>query len=69
MELKVNVSWDEEASVYVALCDEIGLALESESYDKLVERVISTVPELIELNKIECEAYSFLTKERRVTCA
>jgi hypothetical protein len=45
------------------------MAIESESYDKLVDRVISTVPKLIELNKIEYEAYSFITKERQFTCA
>ena len=69
MDLKVIITWDEDASVYVALCDEIGLALESESYDKLIERVMNTVPELIELNKINCSSYSFLTQERRVGCA
>ena len=69
MDIKINITWDDEASVYIAVCDEIGLALESESYDKLIERVINAVPELIELNKIDCSSYSFLTHERRVVCA
>ena len=69
MDLKVNITWDEEALVYVAICDDIGLALESKSYDKLIERVMNAVPELIEANKLECASYSFLTQERRVACA
>ena len=51
MDIKINITWDEEASVYIAVCDEIGLALESESYDNLIKRVMDAVPELIEFNK------------------
>ncbi|MBP3805496.1 MAG: DUF1902 domain-containing protein [Oribacterium sp.] len=69
MDIKINITWDEEASVYIAVCDEIGLALESESYDNLIKRVMDAVPELIEFNKINCTSYSFLTQERRVDCA
>ena len=66
MDIKINITLDEEASVYIAVCDEFGLALESESYDKLIKRVMDAVPELIELNKINCTSYSFLTQEPRV---
>jgi len=69
MDIKINITWDEEASVYIAVCDEIGLALESESYDNLIKRVMDAVSELIEFNKINCTSYSFLTQERRVDCA
>ncbi len=31
MDIKINITLDEEASVYIAVCDEFGLALESES--------------------------------------
>lgn len=52
MEYKVNFSWDEEASVWIAQSDDIpGLVLESGSLDALMERVRYAAPELIELNK------------------
>lgn len=53
MNIAINVKWDSEASVYYAVCDELGLGLEDESYDKLIRRVEDAVPELLELNNIE----------------
>ncbi len=53
MEYKVNFTWDDEASVWIAQSDEIlGLVLESASLDALIERVRFAAPELIELNKV-----------------
>jgi len=46
----VNMFWDDEARVWVAVADEIPLALESESFDKLIERVKLAAPEILELN-------------------
>ena len=67
--IKIIIEWDDEASVYIATCDELGLALESESYDSLVCRVRDAVPELLLLNNIEgCDAIDFLTRERRIAC-
>jgi hypothetical protein len=42
--------WDKTASVWCALCDEIPLALESGSFDALVEKVKITAPEILEMN-------------------
>jgi len=50
--IDVYVSWDEDAHVYYAVSEGIGLALESESQDKLIRRVKEAVPELLELNNI-----------------
>lgn len=51
MECVVNLTWDPEASVWVATSDDIpGLVLESGSFDALLERVRFAVPELLELN-------------------
>jgi len=51
MEYKVNLIRDEEASVWIAVSDDIpGLVLESDSLDKLVYRVRLAAPELLELN-------------------
>ncbi len=48
----VNFIWDGEAKVWVAICDDIPLALESESLDELINRVRQAAPEIIELNKL-----------------
>ena len=54
MDYTVNLSWDNEADVWVAQSDDIpGLILESGSFDALIERVRFAIPELIELNKTE----------------
>ena len=70
MNIIITIRWDEEASVYYAVCDEIGLALESESYDALIRRIKDAVPELLELNNIqECTSISFRTEDRQMVCA
>ena len=46
----IEITWDGEACVWVAVCDDIPLALESNSYDALIERVKIVAPEIIELN-------------------
>ena len=51
-EYKVNFSWDDEAEVWIAVCDEIPLTLEDGSLDKLMYRVKIAAPELIEMNNL-----------------
>lgn len=51
-EYKVNLFWDDEANVWVANCEEIPLAMEDGSLDKLIYRVKLAAPELIELNNL-----------------
>lgn len=48
--MQIFVSRDEETSVWIAECEEIGLVLESESYDVLIERIHTAVPEQLRLN-------------------
>jgi len=66
-EYVILLTWDEEGSVWIAENDDIPIALESDSLDKLIERVKISVPELLELNgqnnkkatlnfKMECHA-------------
>lgn len=52
MDVIVRVHWDEDAEVWVAICDELGISLESGSYDALLEKIKVTVPEMIEANGI-----------------
>jgi len=46
----VLLTWDEEASVWVAENNDIPIALESDSLDTLIKRVRITALELLELN-------------------
>ena len=51
MSCKINITWDEEASVYIATSEDVpGLVLESGSYDALIEKVRFAIPELLALN-------------------
>lgn len=50
----VSLTWDEEASVWVAESKDIpGLILESGSIDALIERLRFAIPELLTLNGID----------------
>ncbi len=51
MEYTINLTWDNEANVWIATSEDIaGLVLESGSFDALLERVRFAVPELLALN-------------------
>ena len=52
VDYKIKFLWDDEAAVWVATSEDVpGLALESGSFDALVEKVRFAVPELLELNR------------------
>ena len=54
MNYTVSLDWDDEAEVWVATSpDIIGLVLESESFDRLIQKVNDAAPELLELNSQE----------------
>ncbi len=66
MEYTVKLIWDNEASVWVATSDDIpGLALESGSFDALLERVRFAAPELLELNGASQPVSLTFLSERR----
>jgi len=48
--VKVNFIWDGEADVWVAISDDVPLTLESGSLDALMERVKTTIPEILAMN-------------------
>jgi len=62
----VNITWDDEADVWIAISDEIPLALESDSYDALIERIKVAAPEILELNSVSNMPTSFLIKSERL---
>ena len=44
----IELSWDAEVSVWIAVSDEIPLALESDSLEALLKRVKLAVPDMLE---------------------
>ena len=70
MKIKVQIHWDEEAEVWVAICDKLGISLESGSYDALIEKIKTAVPEMIELNGLTgIESIELSTEARQVAYA
>ena len=63
---EINISWDDEAHVWVAVSDSIPLALESGSFDALIERVKIAAPEIIELNYGHTNPINLLFKSERL---
>ena len=50
-EYTISFTWDDEASVWIAESQDIpGLILESGSFDALVERVKTAIPDLLEMD-------------------
>ena len=64
MELLINMFWDEEAKVWCAINDEVGIAFESETYDELVKRVVIAAPEMAKLNHVKFDGICFKSEFR-----
>ncbi|MCL2004290.1 MAG: DUF1902 domain-containing protein [Oscillospiraceae bacterium] len=56
MEHIVEMRWDDDARVWYAVCDSIPLALESNSFDALIERVKTAAPEILADNGTDRES-------------
>ena len=66
LEYVVNFEWDDEAKVWIATSDDIdGLVLESESLDRLMQRVRIAAPELIEQNHLPIRPSVRFSVDRR----
>ncbi len=52
-ELVIEAQYDEEARVWVAVNDELGLAIEAETLDVLTYKLQQMVPELATLNHLD----------------
>jgi hypothetical protein len=66
----IVLTWDDEASVWVAENDGIPIALESDSLDVLIERVRNAAPELLELNgKSHADTVLHFIMERQTVLA
>lgn len=63
MNYSIDVRWDGQAGVWCAICDEIPIALESNSFDALIERVKNVAHEILRINNItnDCTRLCFKT--------
>lgn len=64
MEYIVDFSWDDDAGVWTAICDAIPLALESNSFDALIEKVKVCAAEILTLNAATSPARLCMRSER-----
>ncbi|HEX4532949.1 MAG TPA: DUF1902 domain-containing protein [Rhizomicrobium sp.] len=70
----VNADWDADVGVWVATSDDVpGLATESKTFEGLLKKLRSIVPELLELNgampKSGKAAYRVIAERREMTHA
>ena len=66
MSYEIDINWDEEAAVWYAVCDEIPLAIESGSFDALIERIKIVAREILELNNGEPQPTQLCIKTTRM---
>jgi hypothetical protein len=51
LSILVRATWDDEAKVWVATTDDIaGLATEADTLEELRDKILSMIPELLQLN-------------------
>ena len=62
----VELRWDDEACVWYAACDSVPIAMESGSFDALIERVKAAVPEILELNGMPFVSYRLIFRAERM---
>ncbi len=60
----INVMWDQEARVWVAINDELPIATESDTYEGLVKRIQDIVPEMAEANHVDISDVEIHIKEQ-----
>ncbi|MBQ9511637.1 MAG: DUF1902 domain-containing protein [Lachnospiraceae bacterium] len=65
MEYVIQLQWDNEAGVWIAINDYIPLTLESESLDELMRRVREAIPEIVEMNQLNMPKYLHFFAENR----
>jgi hypothetical protein len=66
MEYQIALTWDDEARVWIAINDDIPIALNSASLDTLMERVTLAVPEMLALHGKPLEDIIIHESQRRL---
>ena len=67
MEYVIKCFFDEEANVWIAENQTIPIVLEDESLDRLMQRVRTAAPEILELNKLPSAKTLYFFAESRVS--
>ena len=68
--MNIEFTWDEEAKVWVAECEQIGLVLESDSYDSLLKKIELALPEQLALNGFDPDqVFTVHTADRQIAYA
>ena len=65
MEHIIIIQWDVDAGVWYAVCDTIPLALESNSFDALIERVKNVAPEILAMNGTKTASHQLIFRAER----
>jgi hypothetical protein len=59
----IDASWDAEAGVWLATSNAVpGLAIEAETWPRLIEEIGFVLPDLIELNRLDLDAKAFTVR-------
>lgn len=66
--MTIDIKLDENANVWIAINNDLGITLEDASYDKLIDRLKITIPEMCELNNINISYVYINTATRMITC-
>lgn len=66
--MTIDIKWDENANVWIAINNDLGITLEDASYDKLIDRLKITIPEMCKLNNINISYVYINTATRMITC-
>ena len=69
VEYIIRFTWNDEANVWIAVNDDIPIALEDESFDRLLERVKKAVPELVEMNRLTRPISLLVASHRKMQIA
>ena len=59
-DIKIYIKKDEETSAFIAVCDEIGLALEDKSYTMLLKRIRKIVLKIAKKKNINCTSVKII---------
>ena len=65
MEHVIDMKWDDDARVWYAVCESIPLALESNSFDALIERIKVVAPEILSENGVNFVSSSLCFRAER----
>ena len=64
--ITIKITYDENACVWIATSKEIGLVIESFSYNLLIEKILFAAPEIARENNVECKKIKVETESMEI---